>query len=92
VEQVHGGHNKEKIMMNVDTFKALCMMPNTQKGKQTRRYYSKMESIFFKYIHKTTLANVQNEKQQLEYDLNKQKELDIPAKQKHATSIYTQGS
>jgi hypothetical protein len=26
VEQVHGGHNKEKIIMNVETFKSLCLL------------------------------------------------------------------
>jgi hypothetical protein len=45
-----GGQNKEEILMNVETFKGLCMLSNTEKGKQTRRYYAKMESIFFKYL------------------------------------------
>lgn len=50
VEQVHGGHNKEKIKMSIGTFKAFCMIANTEKGKSTRKYYTKMENIFFKYI------------------------------------------
>ena len=28
-----GGHNKEDIMLNVDTFKSLCMLVKTDKGK-----------------------------------------------------------
>jgi|UniRef100_A0A6C0BGR4 phage anti-repressor protein len=78
-----GGRPKEKIMMNVETFKALCMMSNTPKGKQTRRYYSKMESIFFKYIedkHQTTLQALETEKKKIECDLKRQKEVDIQAK------------
>jgi phage anti-repressor protein len=46
----HGGQNNDKIKMNVSTFKNLCMVANTERGKQTRRYYSKMEAIFFKYL------------------------------------------
>jgi phage anti-repressor protein len=46
----HGGCNREQIIMNVDTFKGLCMLANTEKGKKTRKYYTQMETIFFKYL------------------------------------------
>lgn len=46
----HGGNNKETILMNVDTFKGLTMISNTEKGKKARAYYVKMEIIFFKYL------------------------------------------
>lgn len=49
-QTMNGGQNKEQILMNVDTFKAFCMTANTEKGKQTRQYYTKMESIFFQYM------------------------------------------
>ena len=49
-EQVHGGHNKEKVLMNIQTFKELCMLANTERGKSTRLYYVKMENMFFKYM------------------------------------------
>lgn len=49
-KQVHGGHNKETILLNIPTFKGICMIANTEKGRQTRMYYSKMETIFFKYM------------------------------------------
>ena len=52
VEQTRGGHNKEQILMNVDTFKAICMTANTERGKQTRTYYAKMERLYFMYIEK----------------------------------------
>ena len=48
-KRVHGGQNKEIIKMNVNTFKAFCMIANTERGKTTRKYYLKMENIFFKY-------------------------------------------
>lgn len=52
----HGGNNKEIIKMNIDTFKEMCMIANTDKGKSTRRYYLKMENIFHKHL------KLQNEK------------------------------
>jgi hypothetical protein len=33
------GLNKETVMLNVDTFKNLCMLTKTEKGKQIRKYY-----------------------------------------------------
>jgi phage anti-repressor protein len=71
-KQVHGGHNKEEIMMNVNTFKAMCMIAQTENGKKVRKYYIKMESIFFKYIeHKNKqiiLTIEENAKKTLELD------------------------
>lgn len=45
-----GGHNKEDVMLNVDTFKNLCMMVKTDKGKEIRKYYVKLENIYNKII------------------------------------------
>lgn len=40
-----GGHNKENILMTIDTFKRLCMISNTYKAKSIRNYYIKMEKL-----------------------------------------------
>jgi hypothetical protein len=59
--QQHGGHNKEKIMTTVSTFKSLCMLRDTDKGRRTRMYYTKMEEIFFTYMniqHKNTIDKI----------------------------------
>jgi phage anti-repressor protein len=45
-----GGYNKEKVMLNVDTFKNLCMIAKTDKGKEIRKYYVKLENIYNKII------------------------------------------
>jgi phage anti-repressor protein len=45
VEQVHGGQNKEKIVMNVETFKSLCLLANTERSKSVRKYYYKLEQL-----------------------------------------------
>jgi hypothetical protein len=38
VESSWGGSNKETIMLNVDTFKNICMIANTQQAKVIRTY------------------------------------------------------
>jgi phage anti-repressor protein len=45
-----GGFNKETVMLNVDTFKNLCMIAKTDKGKEIRKYYVKLENIYNKII------------------------------------------
>ena len=46
-----GGTNKEDIMLNIDTFKSLCMLAKTDKGKEIRKYYLKLENINNKIVH-----------------------------------------
>ena len=50
-KQVHGGHNEEKVMMNVDTFKNLCLMSATKQSKQIRKYYIKLENVYNKVVN-----------------------------------------
>lgn len=45
-----GGFNKEDVFLNIDTFKNLCMLAKTDKGKQIRKYYVKLENIYNKII------------------------------------------
>ena len=39
------GLNKEKVVMNVETFKSLCLLANTEKSKSVRKYYYKLEQL-----------------------------------------------
>jgi phage anti-repressor protein len=41
-----GGRPTEKIMLNIETFKNLCMIAKTDNGKKIRRYYVKMENVY----------------------------------------------
>jgi phage anti-repressor protein len=34
------------IMLNVDTFKNLCMLVKSDKAKEIRKYYVKLENIY----------------------------------------------
>jgi len=45
-KDTRGGHNKETIMLNIDTFKNLCLKSNTKKADEIRRYFIKLERIF----------------------------------------------
>lgn len=45
-----GGRPKETIMLNVDTFKNLCMLTKTEKAKEIRMYYVKLENMFNKLL------------------------------------------
>lgn len=45
----------EEIMLNVETFKTMCMMAKTEKGKQIRKYYVKLETIFNEIVNEERL-------------------------------------
>ena len=63
----HGQSAVEQIMLNIDTFKNMCMLVKTEKSKEIRRYYVKLENIYNKII-KEEIENTKNllkEKEQL---------------------------
>jgi len=71
----NGKFSTEEITMNVDTFKNLCMISKTEKGKEIRKYYVKMENILNKVIneeHIEYVKQIENEKNKLikEHDKN----------------------
>ena len=39
------GRKEETVMLNVDTFKNLCMLAKTERGKEIRKYYVKLENV-----------------------------------------------
>lgn len=91
VENPLGGRPKEKIMINVETFKAFCMLANTEKGKRTRRYYSKMESVFFKYMeerHRATVLALENERSTLERNLKLETQKKLIETNKNTSLVY----
>jgi phage anti-repressor protein len=44
-----GGHNKETILMNVNTFKKFCLKSETKKADEIHDYFIKMEEIMFEH-------------------------------------------
>ena len=49
-------------MLNVDTFKNLCMLAKTDKGKQIRKYYVKLENVYNEIVN----DEIQQRKRELE--------------------------
>ena len=43
--QGRGGHNKETYLLNVKTFKALCLKAGTKRADEIHEYYMKMEDM-----------------------------------------------
>ena len=65
---IKGGHNKETIMMNIETFKRFCLKAGTKKANEIHEYYIKLEETLHDVI--------QEESDELKFQLeNKTNEL-----------------
>ena len=62
-----GGHNKEIFMLNIDTFKKLCLKACTKKADEIHEYFIKMEEI----LQDTIQEESSELKLQLEHSQNK---------------------
>ena len=70
----HGGHNKETIMLNVKTFKSLCLKAGTKKADEIHDYYLKMEEIIHNVVQEESdelKLQLDQAKQQIETNLVK---------------------
>ena len=56
VEQVeqHGGHNKEQILININTFKKLCLKAGTKKADEIHDYYIGLEELLQEILNEET--------------------------------------
>ena len=82
-KDARGGHNKEIIMLNVETFKKFCLKAGTKKADEIHDYFIKLENIMFEItkeecdILKQQLQQIEDIKnKETEQKLIKQKELD----------------
>jgi hypothetical protein len=57
-----GGHNKETILLNVRTFKRLCMKASTKKADEIHEYFAKLEEL----LHTIVLEESDELKHQLQ--------------------------
>ena len=79
------GLNKEQILLNIDTFKNLCVISKTPQGKSIRKYYIKLESIYNKLFNEEriqfdeTIAEKDRiiKDQIVDHNLNLQKQTEI---------------
>jgi hypothetical protein len=66
-----GGHNKETIMLNVETFKKFCLKAGTKKADEIHDYFIKMEEVF----HEVLMEESEDlQKQLLSLETTKEKE------------------
>lgn len=64
-----GGRPKEKFIMNVNTFKKMCLKANTEKANEIHEYYIKLEETLHEVINEESneLRNqLENKKNELE--------------------------
>ena len=75
---------QEDIMLNVDTFKSLCMLAKTDKGKEIRKYYVKLENIHNKIVKEEIEQQKQllleKDTQLINKDLEKKHEVEMTLK------------
>ncbi len=50
-DETRGGSNKEIIMLNIKTFKKLCLKANTDKADQIHEYFIKLEEVLQEIIN-----------------------------------------
>ena len=53
-EPIHGGQNKETILLNVNTFKKFCLKAGTSKADEVHEYYIKLEELLQETINEET--------------------------------------
>lgn len=73
-----GGFNKEKVVMNVETFKSLCLLANTDRSKSVRKYYYKLEQL----LHGLLEEQANELQRQIEEKDNKLQLLELQNKEK----------
>lgn len=71
--QSKGGHNKETFMINVETFKKICLKAETKKADEIHDYFIKLENIMFE-ITKEECEELKNQLQKIEDIKNKEME------------------
>lgn len=71
--KIHGGLNKEKILMNINTFKKFCLKSDTKKADQIHDYFIKLEECL--------QETVAEESSELKKQLEQQKQLFIEQKE-----------
>ena len=75
-EKSERGRPVEDILLNIESFKLLCMLAGTDKSKEIRQYYLKLEEILQETVNEdlNELKNKLLEKEQKELELQSQLE------------------
>jgi hypothetical protein len=81
-KDTRGGHNKEIIMLNVETFKKFCLKAGTKKADEVHEYFIKLENIMFEITKeeseelKKQVLLLENKNKEMEDKIINQKKLE----------------
>jgi len=50
-KKIRGGHNKETIMLNIETFKRFCLKAGTKKADDVHNYFIHLEQIMLEVVN-----------------------------------------
>jgi hypothetical protein len=81
-EKIHGGHNKETFMLNIETFKRFCLKAGTKKADEVHEYFIKLENIMFEITKeesdelKKQVLQLENKNEEMKEKIIKEKELE----------------
>jgi len=82
----NAGRSEHEIMLNIDTYKTLCMLVKTPQGKEIRKYYVKLENIYNGIIKK----EIENTQKLLENKTNQMQLLELNLEEKdHKINLMT---
>ena len=73
-KDTRGGHNKETIMMNINTFKRFCLKAGTKKADEVHDYFIKLEELLQEIVNE---ESEELKKQILKIEDKKNKEMEI---------------
>jgi phage anti-repressor protein len=75
------GLNKEEILLNVDTFKNLCMLTKSEESKKIRKYYVKLETIYNELVMEEKKEYERQKEESMKQLEEQQKQLEEKNKQ-----------
>ena len=85
-KDTRGGHNKETIMLNIETFKKFCLKAGTKKADEIHDYFIKLEHVL-----QEILVEESNElKLQLEQQKTEFQQLEDKKSQEYAANLEKQ--
>ena len=69
-----GGHNKEKIMLNINTFKKFCLKAGTKKADEIHDYFIKLEELLLETLQEESFE-LKEQLTNLSFQTEKEKEI-----------------
>jgi len=94
LQNMHGGQNKETILLTINTFKKFCLKADTSKADEIHDYYIKLEELLQETlaeentIIKNQLLQVQKDKENIEEQFINTKEEYFKLQENHKRILY----